>query len=168
MVISMAPTILINFLILFTNSETSSTRLSTDPTPTTWPEQFHSTIIWQSQNKTQLDTLELWYDWTNGVSMSIVQRQLGKLLYGPEWNNGTSFRFTLDSSKECSVLQEGMVRPDWFRGAKYVGQVYMDDFLCNAWNVGEFMMYYEEVASKRPVAWKSLEGSDVFIYIFVK
>ncbi|XP_074375247.1 uncharacterized protein At4g14100-like [Apium graveolens] len=90
--------------------------------------------------------------------MSFVQKQLGQLLYGPEWNNGTSFRFTLDASKECEVLQVGMVTPDWCLGAKYIGQEYMDGFLCNVWIKDEFVIYYEDVVSKRPVAWESPLG----------
>lgn len=97
--------------------------------------------------------------------MSILQRQLGKLIYGPDWNNGTLFHFTLDSSKECSITQfsVGIVTPDWVLGAKYIGQQYMDGFLCNVWNKVEFIIYYEDVASKRPVAWTFVEGTVIII-----
>lgn len=157
----MAPTILY-FLILFTCTITSSPRL-TDPTPAPWPEQFHSTLIAENGDRTQREIIELWYDWPNGISMSILQRQLGQLLYGPEWNNGTSFSYSLDSSKECRVTQfsVGIVRPNWVQGAKYIGQQYMDGFLCNVWNKVEFMIYYEDVVSKRPVAWTFLEGGGI-------
>lgn len=149
MIISVAPTILIYFLILFTDSITSSARL-TDPTPAPWPEQFHSTLIAENGNRTQRKIIELWYVWPNGISMSILQRQLGQLLYGPEWNNGTSFTYTLDSSRDCRVKQfsVGIVRPDWVQGAKYIGQEYMDGFLCNVWNKVDFMVYYEDVVSR--------------------
>ncbi|WOG99343.1 hypothetical protein DCAR_0518691 [Daucus carota subsp. sativus] len=152
--ILMAPTSLC-FLILLTTSLVSSSSL-TDPTPKPWPLQFHSTMIAKIENGTQLEILNLWYDWPNGISMSIVQKQLGKLLYGPEWNNGTSFFYALDSSEE----------PNWIEGAKYVGQEYMDGFLCNVWNKVDFIIYYEDVVSKRPVAWFFVEGGSEHIMTF--
>ena len=163
--ILMAPTTLY-FLILLTTSLVSSSSL-TDPTPKPWPLQFHSTMIAKIENGTQLEILNLWYDWPNGISMSIVQKQLGKLLYGPEWNNGTSFFYALDSSEECRVTQfdVGIVRPNWIEGAKYVGQEYMDGFLCNVWNKVDFIIYYEDVVSKRPVAWFFVQGDISFMYL---
>ncbi|KAE9467643.1 hypothetical protein C3L33_00453, partial [Rhododendron williamsianum] len=100
-----------------------------------------------------LQALELWYDWPNGRNFNIIQNQLGKLTYDLEWNNGTSFIYTLDSSRECRVLalEVGILRPDWLDGANYLGQRYMDGFLCNVWEKVEFIWYYEDVVSKRPV-----------------
>ncbi|KAJ8645962.1 hypothetical protein MRB53_007710 [Persea americana] len=77
--------------------------------------------------------INLWYDWPNGRNFNIVQHQLGKLLYDLEWNNGTSFFYTLDSTEECRVahLDVGIIRSNWLDGANYLGQEHVDGFLCN-------------------------------------
>ncbi|KAL7185523.1 hypothetical protein ACSBR2_027464 [Camellia fascicularis] len=58
--------------------------------------------------------------------------QLGnKLTYDLEWNNGTSYVYTLDDSDlECQVLhvEVEILKPNWLNGANYLGQHYMDGF----------------------------------------
>ncbi|PSR95980.1 Uncharacterized protein CEY00_Acc22115 [Actinidia chinensis var. chinensis] len=130
----------------------------TDPTPTPWPHQFHSILF---MNRTgNLQVVDLWYDWPNGRNFNIIQAQLGKLKYDLEWNNGTSYIYTLDSDKECRVLhfEVGILRPDWLDGANYLGQRYMDGFLCNVWEKVDFIWYYEDVETKRPVYWEFYTG----------
>ncbi|GFZ08043.1 transferases, transferring glycosyl groups [Actinidia rufa] len=109
-----------------------------------------------------LQVVDLWYDWPNGRNFNIIQAQLGKLKYDLEWNNGTSYIYTLDSDKECRVLhfEVGILRPDWLDGANYLGQRYMDGFLCNVWEKVDFIWYYEDVETKRPVYWEFYTGSE--------
>lgn len=52
-----------------------------------------------------LSMIDLWYDWTNGRNFNIIQEQLGGITYDLEWNNGTSFVYTLDESKSCRSAQ---------------------------------------------------------------
>ncbi|KAF8378075.1 hypothetical protein HHK36_029410 [Tetracentron sinense] len=113
---------------------------STDPTPSPWPLQFHS-ILFMNYSKGSLQMIDLWYDWPNGRNFNIIQNQLGKLLYDLEWNNGTSFFYTLDSNKECrsAQLEVGILRPNWLDGANYLGQKYVDGFLCNVWEKVDFV-----------------------------
>lgn len=89
------------------------------------------------------------------------QDQLGGApLYDLEWNNGTSFFYTLEEPRQCRTVQVGVgiLRPNWLDGANYLGQEYVDGFLCNAWEKVEFLWYYEDVVTKRPVRWVFYTG----------
>lgn len=82
-----------------------------------------------------------------------------------EWNNGTSYYYTLGRDGEtCRTIEfgVGIPRPDWLTrgGANYLGQVYIDGFLCNAWEKLQFVWYYEDVVSKRPVRWDFFDGNN--------
>ncbi|KAF3671029.1 mitochondrial substrate carrier family protein [Capsicum annuum] len=140
---------------------------SGDPEPTPWPEQFHS-ILFNNNTKGNLQITDLWYDWPNGRNFNIIQSQLGKKEYHVEWDNHTSFHFTLDANKECRVLHfnVGILRPNWFEGAKYLGQRYMDGFLCNVWNRVDHVWYYEDVVTKRPVFWIFINGAGSHVMTF--
>lgn len=119
-------------------------------------------------NETQLQKVDLWYDWPNGRNFNIIQNQLGKLLYDLEWTNGTSFYYTLDSNKECRVMHfpVGILAPDWLHDATYVGQKSIDGFECNVWEKVEFITYYEDVVSKRPVSWTFFTGMSAHVMTF--
>ncbi|KAL0425195.1 UNVERIFIED_CONTAM: hypothetical protein Sradi_1054300 [Sesamum radiatum] len=132
---------------------------ATDPVPTPWPLQFHS-ILFMNNTKGLLQVVDLWYDWPNGRNFNIIQNQLGKKLYDLEWDNGTSYYYTLDANKECKIrhFPVGILRPNWLDGATYLGQVYRDGFLCNVWEKVDFIWYYEDVATKRPVSWAFFSG----------
>ncbi|KAE8664441.1 mitochondrial substrate carrier family protein [Hibiscus syriacus] len=105
-----------------------------DPTPSTWPLQFHS-------------------------------NQLVKLTYDLEWDNGTSFIYT---NKECRVLhfEVGVLRPNWLDEANYLGQQHKDGFLCNVWEKVDFIWYYEDVITKRPVYWAFYTGYTAHVMTF--
>lgn len=115
-----------------------------------------------------LQVIDLWYDWPNGRNFNIIQHQLGNVLYDLEWNNGTSFFYTLDSSKKCSSaqLEVGILRPNWLDGAKYLGQQHVDGFLCNVWEKVDFIWYYEDVVTKRPVHWVFYTGREAHVMTF--
>ncbi|PIN17036.1 hypothetical protein CDL12_10306 [Handroanthus impetiginosus] len=138
---------------------TSSEAVAADyPKPTPWPLQFHSILFVNYSGS--LSLIDLWYDWPNGRNFNIIQHQLGKLLYDLEWSNGTSFYYTLDSNKECRSVhfEVGILRPNWLEGAEYLGQETVDGFLCNVWQKVDFIWYYEDVVTKRPVHWVFYTG----------
>ncbi|KAE8657172.1 mitochondrial substrate carrier family protein [Hibiscus syriacus] len=134
-----------------------------DPTPSTWPLQFHSALF--MNNSGTLQKVDLWYDWPNGRNFNIIQNQLGKLTYDLEWDNGTSFIYT---NKECRVLHfdVGVLRPNWLDGANYLGQQHKDGFLCNVWEKVDFIWYYEDVITKRPVYWAFYTGYTAHVMTF--
>ncbi|PPD76129.1 hypothetical protein GOBAR_DD26948 [Gossypium barbadense] len=115
-----------------------------------------------------LQVIDLWYDWPNGRNFNIIQHQLGNVLYDLEWNNGTSFFYTLDSSKTCSSahVEVGILRPNWLEGATYLGQQHVDGFLCNVWEKVEFIWYFEDVVTKRPVHWVFYTGREAHVMTF--
>ncbi|KAL4384916.1 hypothetical protein GQ457_15G007130 [Hibiscus cannabinus] len=137
-----------------------------DPTPSAWPLQFHSVLF--MNNSGTLQKVDLWYDWPNGRNFNIIQNQLGKLTYDLEWDNGTSFIYTLGSNKECRVLHfdVGILRPHWLDGANYLGRQQKDGFLCNVWEKVDFIWYYEDVVTKRPVYWAFYTGYTAHVMTF--
>ncbi|KAL9995684.1 hypothetical protein Hdeb2414_s0033g00720351 [Helianthus debilis subsp. tardiflorus] len=160
------PLLTITTLLLFTTTLTPTTANQPPPTPTPWPHQFHS-ILMMNYSGT-LEIIDLWYDWTNGRNFNIIQHQLGNVLYDLEWNNGTSFFYTLDSDRQCSSaqLEVGILRPNWLDGANYVGQRTVDGFLCYVWEKADFITYYEDVASRRPVHWVFYTGREAHVMTF--
>ncbi|MCL7041545.1 hypothetical protein MKW94_005488 [Papaver nudicaule] len=144
-------------------SVSSSSRIQSNPTPTPWPHQFHSILVMNFSGSNEI--INLWYDWTNGRNFNIIQKQLGDVTYDCEWNNGTSFVWT---SKKCSraQLEVGILVPNWLDGAKYLGQQTVDGFLCNVWEKVDFIWYYEDVVTKRPVHWVFYTGRSAHVMTF--
>ncbi|XP_023548717.1 uncharacterized protein At4g14100-like isoform X1 [Cucurbita pepo subsp. pepo] len=154
------------FLVLSLLAVSVRRSVSEDPIPTPWPLQFHSILFMNYSGILQI--IDLWYDWPNGRNFNIIQHQLGNVLYDLEWNNGTSFFYTLDSSKTCSSaqLEVGILRPNWLDGANYLGQRHVNGFLCNVWEKVDFIWYYEDVETKRPVHWVFYTGRQAHVMTF--
>ncbi|GFP84747.1 uncharacterized protein at4g14100 [Phtheirospermum japonicum] len=165
-IISPKPSISLSLALLF-SSAFLSLLASTDPVPTPWPPQFHS-ILFINTTKGAMQVTDLWYDYPNGRNFNIIQKQLGKKLYDLEWDNGTSYYYTLDAAKECQTrhFPVGILRPNWLDGANYLGQVYKDGFLCNVWEKVDFIWYYEDVVTKRPVYWAFFSGLVTHVMTF--
>lgn len=141
----------------------SSQPTDANPTPAPWPPQFYSLLYENINGSNRI--VDLWYDWPNGRNLNIIQEQLGKRLYDLEWDNGTSFYYTLDAAQECITrhFEVGILRPDWLDGANYLGQRQVDGFLCNVWEKVDFIWYYEDVVTKRPVYWRFFNGTSIFL-----
>ncbi|XP_054807888.1 uncharacterized protein At4g14100-like [Prosopis cineraria] len=158
-------------LLLFSSSflfpSKATTNPTGDPTPTPWPLQFHSFLFMNNTGK--LQKVDLWYDWPNGRNFNIIQNQLGELKYDLEWDNGTSYIYTLDpSNQKCRILHfpVGILRPNWLDGATYLGKHYVDNFLCNLWQKVDFIWYYEDVLTHRPVKWIFYTGMIAHVMTF--
>ncbi|KAE9604223.1 hypothetical protein Lalb_Chr11g0069071 [Lupinus albus] len=152
---------IIFFLLLLSPSISTN-----DPTPANWPHQFHALLFMNRTNT--LQNLHLWYDWPNGRNFNIIQDQLNAVVkYDLEWNNGTSFVYTLHpSNQHCEVLHVdvGILRPNWMEGANYLGQERVDNFLCNVWEKVDFIWYYEDVITKTPVKWIFYTGIELLTF----
>ncbi|CAL9782418.1 unnamed protein product [Musa acuminata subsp. burmannicoides] len=138
-----------------------------DPTPAPWPHQFHAVLFMNYSGA--LSLIDLWYDWPGGRNFNIIRDQLdGPPFYDLEWNNGTSFFYTLDSPRSCRSVQVGVgiLRPNWLDGATYLGQQTVDGFLCNVWTKADFIWYYEDVVTKRPVHWVFYTGRAAHVMIY--
>ncbi|KAE8701122.1 mitochondrial substrate carrier family protein [Hibiscus syriacus] len=99
------------------------------------------------------------------INRLIWMNHLGKLTYDLEWDNDTSFIYT---KKECRVLHfdVGVLRPNWLDKANYLGQQHKDGFLCNVWEKVDFIWYYEDVITKRPVYWAFYTGYTAHVMTF--
>lgn len=140
------------------------------PKPKAWPLQFHSILVMNYSGEVQI--IDLWYDWPNGRNLNLIQKQLGEALHDVEWNNGTSFFYTLDDDKEnpgtcrSAQLEVGILRPNWLDGATYLGRRSVDGFLCNVWEKADFITYYEDVVTQRPVHWVFYTGRNAHVMTF--
>ncbi|KAI3717399.1 hypothetical protein L1987_68988 [Smallanthus sonchifolius] len=96
------------------------------------------------------------------------RHQLGNILYDLEWNNGTSFFYTLDSDRQCSSanLKFGILHPNWLDGATYLGQRQVNGFLCYFWEKADFITYYEDVESRQPFHWVFYIGKPIILSTF--
>ncbi|CAH8261598.1 unnamed protein product [Arabidopsis lyrata] len=156
-------------LVLSAGDQTAAVNepeLEMEPVPAVWPEQFHALMLMNKSGA--LEIVDLWYDWVNGRNFNIIQKQLGKLTYDLEWNNGTSFYYTLDASRTCRTVhfEVGILRPNWLDGAEYLGQRHVNGFLCNVWEKVEFLWYYEDIVTKRPVQWIFYTGREAHVMTF--
>jgi len=123
-----------------------------DPVPKPWPLQFHSRMY---QNRTgKLSLIDLWYDFPNGRNLNLIQKQLGPVTHDVEYTNGTSYYYDLEAGtcREIS-FPVGILRPDWLSGATYVGVEEIDGFKCNVWDKADFIRYWEDIETRRPVSW---------------
>ncbi|CAM6102309.1 unnamed protein product [Calypogeia fissa] len=127
--------------------------LAEDPSPKPWPEQFHARLF-QQKGGVALAVTDLWYDWPNGRNFNIIQHQLSYKMYDVEWNNGTSYYFDLEA-KTCTTLffEVGILRPDWLDHSHYLGEETLNGFTCNVWEKADFITYYEDKETRRPVGW---------------
>ncbi|KAJ6800972.1 uncharacterized protein M6B38_200550 [Iris pallida] len=130
------------------------------PTPTLWPERFHALLFMNVSTTGHLQVTDLWYDWPKGRNLNLMQKQLGDLLHDVEWNNGTSYYYTLGPAGTCLVRDfgVGIPRRDWLAGSTYLGRRHTDGFLCHVWEKVDFIWYYEDVDTRRPVRWDFYDG----------
>ncbi|KMS98824.1 hypothetical protein BVRB_3g068970 [Beta vulgaris subsp. vulgaris] len=161
--------LLIFFVALMPVSSSTSEKQESEPKPKAWPEQFHSLIVMNNSKTNTMQVIDLWYDWPNGRNLNLIRNQLGKLLYDVEWTNGTSYYYTLHPDvPECRTLhfEVGILSPSWLEGATYLGQRYIDGFLCNVWTKVDFIWYYEDVVTQRPVYWMFYTGMESHVMTF--
>ncbi|CAI9093097.1 OLC1v1028512C1 [Oldenlandia corymbosa var. corymbosa] len=163
-----SPWLSIRLLILLTFLRLTFPAASTPtPTPTPWPHQFHSLLFVNFSGS--LSQIDLWYDWPNGRNFNIIRDQLAgadSIVYDLEWNNGTVFAYN-GSSCRTSQVDVGILRPDWLvDGSNYLGQRHVDGYLCNVWEKVEFIWYYEDVLTKRPVHWVFYTGRSIHVMTF--
>lgn len=123
----------------------------------TWPEVFHAQLYYNRSGN--VGTVDLYYDWPKARNLNIIRSQLDRFgtTWDVEWNNGTSYYFD-SARKSCKTVtfQVGILRPDWLEGATFVGVETINNFECNVWTKADFIMYYEDADSGRPVRWDFL------------
>ncbi|NP_001143658.1 uncharacterized protein LOC100276381 precursor [Zea mays] len=138
------------------------------PVPTPWPEQFHAVVFTNlTESGGRLQLIDLYYDWPRGRNLNLIRDQLSSdPLYDVEWTNGTSYFF---DSGSCRTMRfpVGILPPDWLAaGAVYLGREHVDGFDCHLWTKVDFVWYYEEVATGRPVRWNFFNGMQQHVMSF--
>ncbi|XP_052163258.1 uncharacterized protein At4g14100-like [Oryza glaberrima] len=140
------------------------------PSPTPWPERFHAVLftnLTQTSGGGKLQMTDLYYDWPGGRNLNLVAGQLsGDPVYDVEWTNGTSYYF---DSASCRTLlfPVGILPPDWLAaGAAYLGREAVDGFDCHVWTKVDFIWYYEDVVTHRPVRWNFYTGMQQHVMSF--
>ncbi|PUZ68787.1 hypothetical protein GQ55_2G056600 [Panicum hallii var. hallii] len=138
------------------------------PVPTPWPEQFHAVVFTNlTESGGRLQLIDLYYDWPKGRNLNLIHSQLsGDPTYDVEWTNGTSYYF---DSGSCRTVRfpVGLLPPDWLAdGAVYLGREHVDGFDCHLWTKVDFIWYYEEVATGRPVRWNFFNGMQQHVMSF--
>ncbi|XP_039781704.1 uncharacterized protein At4g14100-like [Panicum virgatum] len=167
----MTPLLPVAFLLLLCLSGSppaAATAGDPTPTPTPWPPQFHAKLVMDFHGN--LSVADLWYDWPGGRNLHITRYQLAAdaPFYDNEWNNGTSFFYT-PSRRACrsAAVGVGILRPDWLSpGAVYLGRQDADGFDCHVWAKADFITYYEDVNTKRPVKWVFYTGRIAYVMSF--
>ena len=98
--------------------------------------------------------IDLWYDYPNGRNLNLIRKQLGSVTHDVEYTNGTSYYYDLEAGT-CKVVSfpVGILRPDWLNNATYVGVEEIDGFKCNVWEKVDFIRYWEDIETQRPVSW---------------
>ncbi|KAJ7550825.1 hypothetical protein O6H91_07G120100 [Diphasiastrum complanatum] len=136
-----------------------------NPTPNAWPQNFHA-LLYQNFSGS-LAMLDLWYDWPKGRNLHIIQEQLSEPTYDLEWTNGTSFFFDLQQ-KTCKRVSVpvGILRPTWLADAEYLGVQEVDGFRCHVWEKLDFITYWEDISTKRPVKWVFYTGRSIHVMTY--
>jgi len=172
-----SPLMLLPLLLLAAGSFSAANAKSTAPSaaagspapvPTPWPEQFHAVVFTNlTESGGRLQLIDLYYDWPKGRNLNLIHNQLyGDPTYDVEWTNGTSYYF---DSGSCRTMRfpVGLLPPDWLAdGAVYLGREHVDGFDCHLWTKVDFVWYYEEVATGRPVRWNFFNGMQQHVMSF--
>jgi hypothetical protein len=134
------------------------------PTPTPWPEQFHAVVFTNlTGSGGRLQLIDLYYDWPRGRNLNLIRGQLsGDPTYDVEWTNGTSYFFNATSCR-TKLFPVGLLPPDWLAaGAVYLGRETVAGFDCHLWTKVDFVWYYEDVVTHRPVRWNFFNGNTTY------
>ncbi|KAL6636508.1 hypothetical protein ACP70R_024080 [Stipagrostis hirtigluma subsp. patula] len=166
----MTPLVAVALLLLCLRAGPPAAAAAGDPTPTPtpWPPQFHATLLMDYHGN--LSLADLWYDWPRGRNLHVIRYQLAAdaPYYDAEWNNGTSFFYT-PARRSCrsAAVGVGILRPDWLTpGAVYLGRRDAGGFDCHVWAKADFITYYEDVRTKRPVKWVFYTGRIAHVMSF--
>ncbi|VAH72778.1 uncharacterized protein At4g14100-like [Triticum dicoccoides] len=163
-------------LIAAATTAAASASATTPDRPAPWPEQFHAVLFTNLTNVSIASTgpplrlHDLYYDWPRRRNLNLIRHQLsGDPLYDVEWNNGTTFYF---DSATCRTQQVpvGVLPPGWLAdgGAVYLGRETTGGIDCHVWGKADFIVYYEDALTGRPVHWNFLDvtGLQQFVMSF--
>ncbi|GBF95588.1 transferring glycosyl group transferase [Raphidocelis subcapitata] len=133
------------------------------PATPVWPQLFKA-VLFQNRSSS-LALTSLYYDWKGGRNLNLIQTQLGARgeIWDVEHDNGTSFIFSR-SQRACKRLHfdVGILLPNWLEDATPLGQTSTDGFVVDVWTKAEFINYYNDNSTSRPVRWTFLSSGAEF------
>ncbi|OAE21986.1 hypothetical protein AXG93_4382s1170 [Marchantia polymorpha subsp. ruderalis] len=140
------------------------TSVAEDPTPTPWPTPFYA-VLYQNFSGI-IGLMDLYYDWENGRNLHLIKNQYQPIVHDMEFNNGTVLKWSTSSDCRNLDVGVGVLPPTWLKGATYLGTQKEDGFTVNVFTKADFIVYREDVVSKRPVSWTFYTGRDVHVMSF--
>lgn len=168
------PLLLLLFLLAAATATATATgnALPPEPKPARWPDVFHARLFTNLTNHSAASTgpplrvADLYYDWSRRRNLNLIRYQLAAAddpLYDVEWDNGTTFYF---DSRSCRTerFPVGVLRPGWLAdggGVVYLGRWRTGGIECDVWDKLGFVVYYQEVATGRPVRWNFLDKTGI-------
>lgn len=132
------------------------TSVAEDPTPTPWPTPFYA-VLYQNFSGI-IGLMDLYYDWENGRNLHLIKNQYQPIVHDMEFNNGTVLKWSTSSDCRNLDVGVGVLPPTWLKGATYLGTQKEDGFTVNVFTKADFIVYREDVVSKRPVSWTFYTG----------
>jgi hypothetical protein len=152
-------------LLLVAATSTAAAATDTPDRPARWPDQFHAVLFTNLTNVSMASTgpplrlTDLYYDWPRRRNLNLIRYQLSAdPLYDVEWNNGTTFYFD-PATCRTEQFAVGVLRPDWLADGVYLGRENTGGIDCHLWGKEGFVVYYEDVLTRRPVRWNFLDGT---------
>lgn len=156
------------------------------PSTPVWPTVFSATLF---QNRSsRLALTQLHYDWPKRRNLNVIQSQLGARgeIWDLELDNGTSYVFTRGEGGGgggdgagggngngsaavpplCRILHfdVGILFPSWLADATLLGSQAADGFVTQVWSKADFIRYFNDEASGRPVGW-TFTGSGAELHV---
>ena len=136
------------------------------PTPQLWPALLKADL---RQNRSgALANVTLCYDFAGGRNLNVIDNSAapgGSVLYDNERANGSTYYYSRHPPG-CKVIAMGvgLLRPDWLRGATYIGPGYGDT---DCFTQGEspsnasvpFLTYCQSQADGLPRYWTFFDGA---------
>eukprot|EP00903_Cladosiphon_okamuranus_P014558 g13504.t1 len=112
------------------------------PSPPIWPGRFHAMM--SHVIKQNYGVVDLWYDYAAGRNLNVIQTQGGEEdgpLFDNERANGTTYYYypAKAKAKYCNPVDfgVGIIKPDWLKGATYLGEEECGIYQCHKWEQGE-------------------------------
>eukprot|EP00752_Nemacystus_decipiens_P009705 g8667.t2 len=112
------------------------------PSPPVWPGRFHAMM--SQVREGDYGVVDLWYDYAAGRNLNIIQTQGGEEdgpLFDNERANGTTYYYhpAKAKAKYCNTVDfgVGIIKPDWLKGATYLGEEKCGIYECHKWEQGE-------------------------------
>lgn len=109
----------------------SPEQLEQVPLPPVWPQVLKMVVETNRGGNLSLDTIV--YDWITGRNSIIIDKQEGDIVHDLELNNHSSYYWTKSGCFSIH-MPVGILRPDWLKGARFIGKRTVNNIATNLFN----------------------------------